>query len=955
MSLEVISSGSDSFKGSKNSKVSEGLNPEVSISMNYVQSINTQTSKVTGFRKFKEITFEQLDSYSAQSLRREFNYIYEYVMNNKKYYHFFLDIDSFTTIEQFKDFKDSLDELSTVLGPYTLGGYSNNLEFCEEVPLRYRSKAKKIISLHVSYYTTCISAEDYKTLIDPRLNKLVSKQDKGLKFKNISLETDPSIYSFLNKERLMRIAISSKEEDNQELIISGNVIYGANYENAKNSENLISCKGKEVIIDLKDLEGLLYEPNELKTKSNIIKQVSINKQESEYNPELSTLKFVLSYIYYNVGEHGDKDSELAMKVSGIVVSALNRVASPDDLKEILYNWYNTDKNGKDYPHESDNICDKFVDTYYGKPNETYDNVPPDVYLKALIKLVEDKKTRKFLKQRVQETFHSITLVDSQEFHTFDSIEFHSYNEIVKLRTNEEKVQLLCKSVRYDPIKRIFYVFTTESYRIVDIKSENFKLGYLPIYFNGSKACTKAYEDLMRLTSLKGIPRIQVTDIYRHNPLEDVQDESPKTKDRDIGLFEEFFEQLFKKTTNEVKQYIKKWVATMIQSPGSVEVAILILSGVHGTGKTLLTKLLAFLLYIKPTVNFSNNRDMYIDSPFTGYEDKLEDHTGKFNGKTGLRIFSGIQELNDIDTTSDVMKLVDVLKRLTDPSKGVQKKGIDTVDVQNICQILICTNSNRPLPIEHTERRYLPIEINNEHARDKKFWSKYYKGFSEPYFIKHIYDYFKGINITDFETEDIPRTELLIRMIAISLKTVHKFVCLNFNECVKGLSYSDFLKLIRSKELKGKYSSEENFWQDYVNTYHCRRVIVQKQIGNTVKNVANYIPSEDDLQSIEDIYEIYSELYHREQWDIEDFEFAEEKQESTEVTELKSSVDNTIKEITKTCESRKGNYLYILSSEIPDSVRSELITKIESDGWTTSKNLPNPESGKLSSRGWRKNL
>lgn len=935
----------------------------------YLLSIRTSKNKDTGFRDYKELSFKELDKYTDNVKKFEAKYgvMYEYIINDCKYYHIFFDIDSFTNVSEFDPFIKILHMLESPLGPFTLGGYTSDKKLSKRTGLQYIKDAKKVISLHVCYYATCISREDYDYLTNPALNKLAVKEGDGLKLGPLTQTIDKSIYSFIRNERCMRIPISNKDTEGKKVNTAGTVITWSEDDDdwvlTNVSDNLITCKGDEEIITLCDLYRLkMFEPTDAATNMgtpdvdpkhpnlNKLKttKVSTPSDKEEYNPERSLRKDILAKL---TDENGDKDIELGQWVSCVITSACRERETEETLTTELYNWWNTDAEGNEDKHKSDNAMTQYVHSYYNKPDTKYADVPPEVYLRALVKRIPEEGIRKFLYKRITDTFTSITLSDNKDYHDFSKIIYHSEDEIRVKDTIENKAKLLCECTRYDPIKGVVYMFMQENYALTRMDITHYKTKYLPALV-GNKEAPKYYNTIIYYTSLKGIPRIKLTDIHKCNPLDNVKDELPKTKEQDINNWKKFLHHVFKlydntnddETTNDILDYINKWIAVMIQEPGAYEVAIILLYGLQGTGKTLLNKVCAFLLYDKHTVNFNKQSEQFMDSVYTGYQDTIEDHIANFNSKVAYRIFSGVQELDDTKDNVSTTTMTANLKRLTDPSKRITYKGKDSYDTQNITQIMISTNSDKPIPIEHTERRYLAVSTNKSHAADRQYWAKYYKMFSAPYFIKHVYDYYKNdVDITDFNLVTIPRTQMLIKMMASTMSTVNRFVCINYNECVRGLKYSQFVKLIKNDEsLLGKYSSPRRLWEDYVNLYNC-----DNEDGI-------YYPDFGCLQKIEDIHDLFSKMYHENKIKPElPVDIDDDDEELDEDAKAEIKLSKLIKSITHTSELKRNNYTYVLNTEIPKEHKQEIIDMLLADGYKPDKNITH--NGKRTASGYKKLL
>lgn len=895
----------------------------------------------------KYISFDDLNRQKIA-----FRYFYELLTPEIGKFRFVFDFDHFSEDDHsdIETLKQTLIDLATKFN-LTIGysGYTKDKAMKDKYKLTYYYKTAKYLSLHVCICNVYLTVATYKQLLDKKVNSFYTGHSLG----PID-DIDSSIYSFINGEQKMRIPFSHKEDSKNNFThvdtaaIVYNIVTG---EKMKHSDCIFSCDGTERELTLADLTkmGFYCASDEtidrsinclqamLKTTSPAptVDETTLSAANKQ---ELSTVRFILKYVYDDGPK--PKNHQYAARIAGILISAAADRFEQDVLNSVLYDWYNHDKDGNVIEHKNPDKMRGFVEKYYNQPKEQYQGAPPEIYAYALIKEAK-KEQRKFLRKMVKETYASVTVRDQSDYHTLATIKHHTEEEVCNCKTADAATTLLCECVRYNPIKGLFYVYIPQSYAITEMKSEDFKLRYLPSLVD-SKFSDKIYKALLRLTALRGVPILRLTDIHRCNPLDHCEDKSPSTKQADINNFHLFFNHVFKDQTQEVKDYLLKWIAVMVQSPGAIEAAIVLLYGKHGTGKSLLCKLIAFLLYTQHTVNFNNKAEQAIISPYTNYNDTLENHTARFNGKVAYRIFSGIQELDDKEENRALV--VAGLKRLTDSMKDVERKGVDSTDMQNICQIMIGTNSHKPLPIELTERRYLAIEVNSEHRNDKKFWAQHYKNFSAPYFIKHLYDHFHDdIDISDLSSTDIPVTKMIVRMKMDSLTTLHRFVCKNYNDCVKGMNYADFLTVLnKDRRLLGKYGSEANLWRDYITQYQCSKYANGK-----------YIPSDSSLEEIEDIVDLFQEMYDEGELDNSvDLDVDYNKGELSAEEQRKVQLQEVITSITKVCDTRKGKYQYIITPSIPKDNRAEIIDMLTQQGWTASSTLPD-EKGRNCRKGYKK--
>ena len=748
-------------------------------------------------------------------------------------------------------------------------------------------------------------------------------------------------------------------------------------------ETLLDIKDLEELGLFEESEVYVEEVKNNFFKNLGIKEEIVTKMAPEDEEEWIMLNKIVKNIYEDSGKRGNKTKELMNSMFGIIVSACKSKFPIDEIYSLITSWFNTDKFGNDWKHASltyvlDNYFDKFFEVNLNK----YTERSKFAYLDALLKLVPDVPEKKTLTEELkafkndhmidnmklnvyelpkieeeaetnneineeelpeidedaEDNEEEITEEESKEvaknipikinLHAFETIKYHACEEFEGKSFDERKI-LIVESTRYIKNRGTIIYWIDRNNEILEIKATEFKSNILPTLFAPNEVKI-IYNSILLNCYLrtndydKGFG---ILDLYKGHPLSYVQDKCPETKATHIKLFDDYLNYILKNPNKDeetkVKEYFLNWLTALVKMPGEFETAIILLVGDHGNGKTLLSKLIAFLLHDKPTRNFNSKREMFLNNDYTSYEDTLTDHISRFNSNTAKRIFSAVQELEGNSDLESVYKIVDALKRLTEPSKRSEKKGIDPGISQNIMQLMLCVNSKRSIPIEETERRYLCIQTNEEHCKDKTFFKTYYQGFSEPYFLKHIFDYLCSRDCSSLYTDEIPTTRLYLNMKLASLKAVTKFVFNYYDKCMEGLTYTDFLKIVAKKpSIIGSYKSADKFWNDYLANFNC-----------TAK-LDLYKPDKNKLERISELKEEYLNVYGEMDDEVDTGDDSENDSETSNLT-LK-----TIQELAHKQESKKGNYYYILNKELNDRYNAkELKIKLEAcDDWKADKNL-----------------
>ena len=971
--LEFISSKD---KKSDNNKFPIHLhkkNPNKRTSFNYVTSISN--------RDIQEMTFKDLDSYKQDTKKftKVHPYMYEYIKNDLEkgnyktlYYHLFLDIDSFTNTDEFDQFIDDLDKFST-LGSYTLGGYTSDKQLAKATGLRYIKDTKKPISLHACFYETCISQDDYLKLINPQYNKLAKKEGKDLKLNGISQGTDPAIYSFLNTERLMRVPLSNKKAG-KHTETAGTVIAYDNDEEkwmyANTSDNLITCKGGEDILTLRDLYNLkLFEPTDACTtvytpdvdpkhpNLNKHKQTNISTTESSTiepmfdDPELNILVKILYYI-----KPDDNTYEDLFHVMGIVTSATGTSFSTDDLYRLFYWWFNTSVNEDgirvENKHNDDSNCVKLrLRETYDKKDPKYSEYTEDSYLHGLIKEVTDKKIQINLKKLVEKyKSSSFKIKPNNDYRDALTIKYISPNDIRACRTRTDKLNLIATTVRY--CHGLFiHMIGREDYPEI-ITEDKLQRDVMETFFSKNE-CSKVMSQIKMECSCEGKAYqrgFQFKHLYKGNPLANIKDEQPDTKQQHIDAFVDFIETNIDGLSGpDVAEFRTQYIAWRLHNPGKPSGIIEYIHGDQGTGKTLYGTLIAKLFDDAPTVNFWDSSELVPNSPYISIGASVRDFTHNFNDQTDYHVYDLINETTDVNgTVADGRSNWNEFKRLNDPVKRSEGKGKQTRFIENTTNITVTTNNLFSVVPDYDDRRLFAVTANPKYNhKNTKYWKKILDKFSEPYFVKHVYDYLiQDVDISKFNSKLVPTTETTLQIKEKSLTTLQEFYVIHNERCIKGLDLNTFIEYCTTHKVSsGKYGSLSKMWSDYVTLFTdgiAKPVTTTDEL--TEEEVTDYMffPNTDLLTKYNDLIKIKA------------IKFIDNSSKECKAKLKKANDDLEVYIQTKihTKETRQSKYNYVLSNEIDSDKRKQVTAKLLNMGYVADKHLENPDNGKRTANGWK---
>ena len=154
---------------------------------------------------------------------------------------------------------------------------------------------------------------------------------------------------------------------------------------------------------------------------------------------------------------------------------------------------------------------------------------------------------------------------------------------------------------------------------------------------------------------------------------------------------------------EMYEYVLAWLASLFQEPGTPGHTFLVLQSVQGAGKNIITdQLIGGLLGTHATT--------------TG---RKSDIIGKFNAMSGTNVFTCI---NEAFFAGD-KKESSIIKTLTDPSKIIELKGVDSVQDVNRTKYIFASNDDWVSNVEAGDRRFVYPMVSNEKARESEYFKE----------------------------------------------------------------------------------------------------------------------------------------------------------------------------------------------------------------------------------------
>ncbi|WP_299355375.1 DUF5906 domain-containing protein [uncultured Shimia sp.] len=182
----------------------------------------------------------------------------------------------------------------------------------------------------------------------------------------------------------------------------------------------------------------------------------------------------------------------------------------------------------------------------------------------------------------------------------------------------------------------------------------------------------------------------------------------------------------------------------------MEVAPVLVSDVHGTGKSTISKIMGRI--------FGDHGESISDM------NKL---TGRFSVIAEETLFVGADEI----MFSGDRKRADVLKGiLADDRINVEKKFFDAQTIANMLGIIFTSNHEHVAHVEASDRRYGFLEVMDTLAGDKAYWAEFYAWLKGGGYGEILFQLLQR-DVSQFERRDIPVSKKKAQNILASLEGV----------------------------------------------------------------------------------------------------------------------------------------------------------------------------------------
>lgn len=652
---------------------------------------------------------------------------------------------------------------------------NSNKEFLnefDESKLSIHCDSDKLNSMHVIY-------NDKVFYNSAHLKKFMSYvkhiSEKNEKFKNINKIIDFGVYNINHSIRCLA-AIKKDDFGDRKFI---------KYRYSKSKQNLVELSKKGKVVNKNDIitksKAAIYNINIPFVKNSLSKKYYAPTEISEAN---NIVDILLEYA---------PETNLASEVNNLfcfnITSKDNSYKCPAcDNEHTSNGWYAFIKQNK---------------VYAGCHGSEYKNSPRPKWLFTLNMKQLNSEVKKMKNKRLEEII--IGMIDELDEVKDKSIlrnkklSFCDYMKFIRSKQPTQLVdvveylyetvvhvidcgknRLMTKSILNDgstginELRDVFSRKTEIDVQLPDGAIMTVDIGeiYNDIFYN---YCSYDYIDFIpylidddenRKTSRKFTNKYKVFNLFqgfRHKYVKLSKEELTKTEQK-LKLLLDHVKILTnyssEKTDENLKlyEYVIGWMAYIFQFPNKKnKVALAFYSKNEQAGKNIFWDFFS---------------EKIIGKDLSRSVNSIDSLTQRFNKSSEGKLFTIGNEISSFAKHSSCEKLRSLI---TDILQEIESKGFDSYSIRDYNNFVFLTNNFNFMNIKTSDKRYLPMRMDESKIGDTKYFNKLAAFMEEEDTAKLFFDYLTNIDLSNFIVTKIPKSKMKQELTEDSLDAPLKFI------------------------------------------------------------------------------------------------------------------------------------------------------------------------------------
>jgi phage/plasmid-associated DNA primase len=179
-------------------------------------------------------------------------------------------------------------------------------------------------------------------------------------------------------------------------------------------------------------------------------------------------------------------------------------------------------------------------------------------------------------------------------------------------------------------------------------------------------------------------------------------------------------------------YVLKYLAHMVQCPGTLPRVALVFMSSQGVGKN---------IFFENFAKYILGQDLYLQT------DNMEKIIGKFNmNYNKLMVIMDEVQTKDSFTNSEAIK-----NMITAETLLWERKGCDPITITNVARDIMFSNGLLPVKIECTDRRFMLMECKNTVRNNTEYFKRLYAFFKDDRNARAIYDMLMNVDLSAWDS------------------------------------------------------------------------------------------------------------------------------------------------------------------------------------------------------------
>ncbi|MBP7074564.1 MAG: hypothetical protein KBA81_04175 [Rhabdochlamydiaceae bacterium] len=222
---------------------------------------------------------------------------------------------------------------------------------------------------------------------------------------------------------------------------------------------------------------------------------------------------------------------------------------------------------------------------------------------------------------------------------------------------------------------------------------------------------------------------------------------------DCSLYWRHVEEVICNGNVEHYQYVRKWMACVIQKPTLLATAI-VLRGLQGTGKNKFAEYFGKLF-----------------GPYFLTVTCLEHITGKFNNHLK---YAYLVHANEALYGGNSKEIGALKAFITDPTIIIEGKGRDAIPVDNCRHLIVSSNEDWAVPMDLDDRRFFVLNVSSHRKEDIDYFHKLHEQMDSAGLSALLFDLLNE-DLSNFDPRKMPPNDFGFDMKMKAASSVEKYI------------------------------------------------------------------------------------------------------------------------------------------------------------------------------------